>query len=125
VWEAYLELEKARAMDSRHAGVPELLALLRFEWGLDPAVQPYRDTVEERFHGWLARQRQRGVQYSPEQRRWLELIVDVVATSVTVSFDSLDKGACQRNGGRVGFIAAFGTHRATGLVDELDRELGA
>lgn len=125
VWEAYLALEEARAMNSRRAGVPELLALLRYEWGMDDELRPYRVTVEERFEAWLVRQAQAGVAFTPAQRKWLDLIVDTVANSVTVSFASLDKGARWKNGGSVRFIEDFGRDRAAALLNELDKELGA
>ncbi|MFJ4190362.1 DEAD/DEAH box helicase family protein [Kitasatospora sp. NPDC089509] len=129
LWKAYVDLGIARQQRRRNAGLPELISVLRYELGLDGDVlRPYRDTVELRFHEWLARQQTAGATFTEEQRSWLRRIVNVVATSATVSVEALDQHALSRaEGGWSRFREVFkgGLRTPDELIEELDRELGA
>ncbi|MFE9172005.1 DEAD/DEAH box helicase family protein [Streptomyces kebangsaanensis] len=129
LWKAYVDFGIARQGRRRNAGLPELLSVIRFELGLDgKQFRPYRDTVGLRFQKWLARQETAGVTYTEEQQAWLRHIVNVVATSASVSVEALDQHAvCRDAGGWSGFREAFegGSRPPDELIDELDRELGA
>ena len=59
LWRAYEKLGIAQGNGGRK-GVPELMAILRYELGLDTELLPYRSKVEENLRGWLARQEQQG-----------------------------------------------------------------
>jgi type I restriction enzyme R subunit len=84
--------------------------------------------VDLRFQEWLARQETAGVTFTDEQRVWLKLVANVVATSATVSVEALEQQAlCRAAGGWNRFRAVFadGTRTPDELIKELDRELGA
>ncbi|MFD8159670.1 DEAD/DEAH box helicase family protein [Streptomyces malaysiensis] len=129
LWKAYVDLGIARTRRRRNAGLPELLSVLRCELGLDGGdFRPYRDTVELRFQEWLARQETAGVTFTEEQRAWLKRVANVVATSAAVSVEALDRHAvCRAEGGWSRFRTVFAEEARTpaGLINELDRELGA
>ncbi|MFF2066797.1 MULTISPECIES: DEAD/DEAH box helicase family protein [unclassified Streptomyces] len=129
LWKTYVDLGIARTKRRRNAGLPELLSVLRCELKLDGGgFRPYRDTVKLRLGEWLARQETAGVTFTEDQRRWLERVANVVATSAAVSVDALDQHAvCRAAGGWSRFRTVFagGTRTPSELIDELDRKLGA
>ncbi|MEU2773797.1 DEAD/DEAH box helicase family protein [Streptomyces sp. NPDC007162] len=125
LWDHYEQLGRAAASPGKEAGLGDLVRLIRFELGADEELLPYRTVVEERFEGWLLRQRQAGVEFTDDQLWWLERIKDAIA--VDVGIEPGDFGAApftERGGGR-GFMQAFGDKDAAlELLDELNRELG-
>ncbi|MFC7513138.1 type I restriction-modification enzyme R subunit C-terminal domain-containing protein [Streptomyces thermocarboxydus] len=125
LWGHYEQLGRAAAHPGREAGLGDLIALIRYELGADDQLQPYRNVVEERFQGWLLRQRQAGVEFTAEQMWWLERIRDVIADDVGIESPELNIEPFTAQGGRGGFAATFGGRtRAQELLGELNRELG-
>ncbi|MEV5609225.1 DEAD/DEAH box helicase family protein [Streptomyces sp. NPDC052225] len=124
LWSSYEDVQRAAETPNKDAGPEDLIALIRYELGVDDELKPYRSTVEERFAGWLLRQEQAGVHFSDEQRWWLECIRDVVASEIGIEPKELSgEPFVQRGGGR-GFMAAFdGRESALELLNELNREL--
>ncbi|MFE6871337.1 DEAD/DEAH box helicase family protein [Kitasatospora sp. NPDC057692] len=125
LWQAYEQLGKAVSTPGVKHGPPDLVSLIRFELGLDEEVRPYRDTVEERFANWIARQAQAGVVFTQGELWWLERIVDTMATSVRFDVADLDRVPFTERGGTDGFLRVFGDDRAEAVLDELDQELTA
>jgi type I restriction enzyme R subunit len=98
--------------------------LIRYELGADAELKPYRSVVEERFEGWLLRQRQAGVEFSDEQVWWLEKIRDVIASDLGIEPRDLAHEPFVERGKGIGFMRAFdGRERAQELLSELNREL--
>lgn len=123
LWQAYVLLGRTvNAPGTR--GVTDLIALIRYELGLDQELRPYRSVVEERFRGWLRRQEQGGARFTMDQLWWLERIKDVIAVSVEITPDDLDGTPFTEHGGIDGFAATFGD-RAADLIPELNQELSA
>lgn len=128
LWKAYVDLEIAKGVARRNAGLVEFLTVMRYELGLDgKEFRPYRSTVERRLEAWLARQETAGVTFDDRQRAWLRQVVNVVAANATLTAASLDEGRRAAVGGYGDFVDAFKHSRwhPGELVDELDRELGA
>ncbi|MFF4814558.1 DEAD/DEAH box helicase family protein [Kitasatospora sp. NPDC001309] len=125
LWQAYERLGKAVSTPGVKHGPPDLVSLIRFELGLDTEVRPYRETVEERFANWVARQAQAGVVFTRDELWWLERIVDTMATSVRFDVADLDRVPFTERGGTDGFLRVFGDDRAEAVLDELDQELTA
>lgn len=124
LWGFYEDLEKAAARKGRNAGPEDLISLIRYELGADSELRPYRTVVQERFEGWLLRQRQAGVEFTEEQRWWLEKIRDVVATDVGIEPTELSGEPFTERGRGRGFMLAFGGKEpALDLLTELNREL--
>ena len=77
LWQAYERLEQARV---KGAGpkrlLTDLISLVRFALGEAEILEPWPETVERRFEGWLAAQKLRGREFTPEQLEWLRLIKD-------------------------------------------------
>ncbi|MFB7480010.1 DEAD/DEAH box helicase family protein [Streptomyces anulatus] len=124
LWGFYEDLEKAAARQGRNAGPEDLISLIRYELGADSELRPYRTVVQERFEGWLLRQRQAGIEFTEEQRWWLEKIRDVVATDVGIEPAELAGEPFTERGRGRGFMLAFGGKEpALDLLTELNREL--
>ncbi|KAF4410962.1 type I restriction endonuclease subunit R [Streptomyces lycii] len=124
LWTWYEDLGKAVERPTKGAGVPDLISLIRYELGVDAELKPYRSVVEERFAGWLLRQRQAGAEFSEEQVWWLEKIRDVVASDVGITTAELKHAPFTERGGARGFMQSFGgREQARELLTELNREL--
>ncbi|MBG0813084.1 DEAD/DEAH box helicase family protein [Planomonospora sp. ID82291] len=124
LWRSYAELGEAPSLEQGEAAVTDLVSLLRRELGVDQKIRPFRSIIEERYAGWRAKQEQAGVTFTPEQRWYLDNIVDVIATSVEVTVEDLHGMPFDQRGGVYGFADAFGA-RAETILDELNEELTA
>ncbi|MFV0129019.1 DEAD/DEAH box helicase family protein [Streptomyces sp. HMX112] len=124
LWTYYEDLGAAVHCDGgREAGVPDLISLIRYELGVDQELRPYRETVEERFEGWLLKQQQAGADFSEEQLWWLRSIRDVVASDVGISTAEFNAEPFKGKGGGRGFAHAFPGRDVRSLLSELNREL--
>ncbi|MFH9708421.1 DEAD/DEAH box helicase family protein [Streptomyces luteogriseus] len=124
LWEYYEQVGKAAASPGKDAGLGDLVRLIRYELGADDELRPYRTVVEERFEGWLLRQRQAGVEFTEEQLWWLERIKNAIAVDVGIEPGDFSVAPFSERGGGRGFMRAFGDKdRALELLDELNQEL--
>ncbi|GLW44680.1 type III restriction endonuclease subunit R [Streptomyces sp. NBRC 14336] len=124
LWDHYEQLGKAAARPGKEAGLGDLIRLIRYELGADDELRPYRTVVEERFEGWLLRQRQAGVEFTQDQVWWLERIKDAIVNDVGIEPSDFGSAPFTERGGGRGFMRAFGDKdRALELLDELNQEL--
>ena len=85
LWRAYADLGEL-ADPGHKVDVPDLVTILRHELakdsgaGTESKIQPFASTVEEKLAHWLSDQHRHGVDYTDRQRRWLDIISDVVKT---------------------------------------------
>jgi type I restriction enzyme R subunit len=109
IWQAYERLEEARV---RGAGpqklLTDLISLVRFALGEAETLEPWQETIERRFDGWLAAQKLLGREFTPEQLEWLRMIKDHVATSLTVEVDDLEYAPFFEKGGPLRAYQLFG-----------------
>ena len=45
-------------------------------------LEPFPETVDERFDDWMREQETAGQKFTPEQMEWLEMIKEHIATSL-------------------------------------------
>lgn len=102
----------------------DLVSIVRYALDLSPELVPYRELVEQRFEGWLAQQRQAGTEFTPEQQRWLEMIRDHVASSLSIGIDDLELAPFTQHGGVGRAVQLFGRD-VDGLLAQLSTELVA
>lgn len=124
LWHAYQQLGIAKG-NGGPKGVPGLMAILKYELGVDTELRPPRSKVEEKLANWVARQEQAGVQFTLDQRWWLDKIAFAIANRLSVTPDDLDGVPFTERGGVDGFIRDFGDDRAEQLLNELNRTLPA
>ncbi|MFF7748029.1 DEAD/DEAH box helicase family protein [Streptomyces sp. NPDC007971] len=124
LWDHYEQLGKAAASPGKEAGLGDLIRLIRYELGADDELRPYRTVVEERFEGWLLRQRQAGVEFNDDQLWWLERIRNAIAADIGIEPGDFGHAPFSERGGGRGFMRAFGEKdKALELLDELNQEL--
>lgn len=122
LWQAYQQLEQSRV---RGAGAQKLLtdiiSLVRFAIEETETLEPYRESVNRRFRGWLADQ---GREFSEEQMAWLEMIKDHIATSLQIEMEDFEYAPFQAKGGAIRVHQLFG-EELTGILAELNERLAA
>ncbi|MCK9442088.1 MAG: hypothetical protein M0Q13_11785 [Methanothrix sp.] len=123
VWRAYEYLEKSKV---KGAGPQKLLtniiSLVRFAMGESPFLQPFRETVDERFAAWLAVQEQTGQKFTPEQAEWLEMLKEHIATSLRIDVNDLELAPFYERGGPVKACRLFGPG-LSGMLETLNEAL--
>lgn len=121
VWDAYERLEASRVKGRPMSQVADLLALLRFELGLDQELKPFAEVVEWRWQQWFDEQ-DADERFSPEQMEWLELMKDVVTESLVITADDFDLGELAARGG-LGRAHQDFDGQLGEVIAELNREL--
>ncbi|MGQ0464320.1 MAG: type I restriction endonuclease subunit R [Sporichthyaceae bacterium] len=124
LWRAYETLDAAKVHRSDRHTATDLIRLIAYELDYDAELVPYREVVESRYTNWLARQAQAGVEFTADQRWWLDAIRDAIVQSAGFETAALDREPFTRRGGVDGALAAFGDDIAD-IVEDLDRELTA
>ncbi|MBF9239419.1 DEAD/DEAH box helicase family protein [Hymenobacter sp. BT683] len=125
IWAAYEQLEKARV---RGAGpktlLTNLVSLVRFALHQTETLTAYPLGVDERFGAWLAAQQQAGRTFSDEQQRWLTMMKEKVATSLSVEAEDFTMPPFVDQGGYARARQVFGAD-LNQLVAELNEALAA
>ena len=125
LWKAYERLEKSKV---RGAGPQKLLtniiSLVRFAVGESDVLEPFSETVNRRFNDWLAQQEKSGVSFTPEQKDWLTMIKDHIATSVSISMDDFEFVPFYEKGGAARAYQLFGSG-LNPTLEELNKVLVA
>ncbi|WP_435243735.1 DEAD/DEAH box helicase family protein [Streptomyces cucumeris] len=126
IWAAY-ERAGVTVSDPRRPRTPkgplDLLALVRYEAGLERRPRPHRDRIFDRLDAWIDRQERRGRSFDPDQLWWMEHIADGTAAEGHFAITSLDTVPFTLRGGTSGFLHAFSEQGAVHLLDELSRAL--
>lgn len=125
LWQAYEQLEKSKV---KRGGPQKLLtdivSLLRFEIGESNTLEPFSETVEERFKTWLSEQDSMGRKFKPEQMEWLRMIKDHIATSLSIGMDDFELAPFNQKGGAVKGYQLFGQDLNV-ILQELNERLAA
>jgi len=125
LWNAYQLLEQSKV---RGAGAQKLLtniiSLIRFALGKSDVLEPFSTTVDARFNTWLTEQERAGRIFSVEQKEWLTMIKDHIATSMSIEMNDFDLTPFQERGGRVKVYNVFGESLGK-VIEELNEVLAA
>jgi type I restriction enzyme R subunit len=109
LWLAYEQLEKSTV---KGAGPQKLLtnivSLVRFAVGAVDVLEPFSETVNRRFEEWLAEQEKLGKKFTPEQKEWLIMVKDHIATSLSIGIDDFENVPFNQKGGAVKAYQLFG-----------------
>lgn len=108
LWHAYERLEKSRVKGSPKHMLTDLISLIRFATGKEEILIPFEDVVTQRFEKWLAQQESSGKKFTQEQKQWLCMIKEHIASSVSVTMDDLDLAPFNQKGGRLKLYDIFG-----------------
>jgi type I restriction enzyme, R subunit len=125
LWEAHARVEAGRVRGTVGAkAVADLYQLVRHALGQQPLLEPFREHVAARYQAWLAGQAAAGVNFTAEQRQWLDAVRDHVASSLLVAREDLQESPFATMGGLAKARRLFGDRLET-LLDELNRSLVA
>lgn len=123
LWQAYEQLEKSKV---RGAGPQKLLtniiSLIRFTIGESDVLEPYSETVNNRFNEWLEQQEKLGRGFAPEQMEWLTMIKDHITTSLSIEREDFDYEPFYERGGLVKVYQLFG-NELNNILEELNEVL--
>jgi type I restriction enzyme R subunit len=87
-------------------------------------LQPFAESVNERFNEWLMDKAKTGTTFTPDQLAWLNLIRDHIATSLSIEPDDLELSPFSQRGGLGKAHQLFG-EQLPKLLDELNQVLAA
>ena len=125
LWKAFAatapEKVRGRSAVNRFA---DLVPLVRFALEQQPVLQPFAESVDERFDVWLKEKSKTGAAFTPDQLAWLNLIRDHIATSLSIEPDDFDYAPFSQQGGLGKAHQLFG-EQLPKLLDELNEILAA
>lgn len=125
LWQAYEKLEKSKV---RGAGpqkmLTDIISLIRFAVGESSILEPFAETVNERFNRWLVEQERAGRRFTPEQVEWLTMIKNHIATSLDMAMEDFELAPFYEKGGAVKAYQLFGP-QLNNLLVELNEALAA
>ncbi|MGY2132372.1 type I restriction endonuclease subunit R [Hymenobacter sp. HD11105] len=129
LWDAYERLDKTRVRGNMgQAGTKEMLTnlinLVRFALNHTNVLEPFPQTVEDRYLQWLSQQQLAGRMFNEQQRHWLDMMKDHIASSLTVGTADFSYVPFQDYGGYVRAQTLFG-HELPTVVQELNKALAA
>ena len=102
----------------------DLVALVRFALEREQVLQPFTETVNQRFVEWIERNIAKDIVFTPEQRAWLELIRDHIATSLSIESNDFNYAPFSQRGG-LGKAHQLFDNDLPKLLDELNEVLAA
>ncbi len=132
LWQAYETLDRSRVRAdgaNMKRVLTDLVSLVRYTIERDEdnsaMLEPYSETVNRRFSRWLEEQEQRrGRPFTAQQRQWLELIRDHIATSLTIEPNDFEDVPFNQHGGLGKAYQLFGEELPM-ILQELNERLAA
>jgi type I restriction enzyme, R subunit len=122
LWRAYETLDRSRVRASNERVFTNIVSLVKFAIGKEGQLEPFPESVRQRFANWIAEQQANGSNFSEEQTQWLTAIADHVGTSIEITPDDLESLPFSQKGGLGRAYQLFGD-RLQPLMDELNEVL--
>ena len=123
MWAAYAALEKDRVRGSGRRTLADLVSIIRFTTKDQQALEPIADVVRLRYGMWQDEQRQAGRSFTPEQQRWLDMVADQIASSLSMEHEDFDDDPFRRHGGLIAAARAFTAPELNALLADLNAKL--
>ena len=141
LWDAFAAVAPKKVRGRSQAGrFADLVSLVRFCIEREQVLRPFAESVTERFNAWLEKKqsgsgvpplsgeqeqsRDGSATFTLEQRAWLELIRDHIATSLSIEPNDFDYAPFSQRGGLGKAHQLFGRDLPK-LLDELNEALAA
>ncbi len=102
----------------------DLISLIRHAVGMEDELAPFGDSVNQRFEQWLAQYQKQGKTFTPEQMKWLNMMKDHIATSITIEKDDFDNVPFYEKGGLMKVWQLFGDELDQ-IIEEMNQKLVA
>lgn len=123
LWQAYQTLDKDKVKGAGRQAT-DLVSLVRFALEQETLLQPFAETVHDRFARWMSEQQGAGAEFSEEQKTWLTMICDHIASSLEIEPDDFDLAPFVQQGGLGRAYQVFGD-RLEVILQELNEVLVA
>lgn len=108
VWDAYSRLDKSKVKNNPAKMLTNLISLVRYSAGEDKMLLPFSEVIDEKFEKWMIQQDSLSRNFTVEQKQWLVMIKNSIASSMSIGMDDLDEIPFNQKGGRVKFYEIFG-----------------
>ena len=102
----------------------DVVSLIWLTIGKIDVLEPFPEIVNRRFNNWLTRQKKAGRTFTAEQKDWLKMIKEHIATSLSISMDDFELVSFYKKGGAVKANNLFG-EQLDELLEELNEVLVA
>lgn len=109
---------------SKLSQIADLVSLIRYEMGLITELTPFAERVRANYKKWIFAKNAGNNQFTDEQNKWLQLIRDHIATSLSITEADLDLTPFGSMGGLGKFYRLFGAAYKA-LIEELNLHLVA
>lgn len=125
LWRAYetLDASKVRGASAGRL-LTDVVSLVRFALHQEGELVSHTERVQARYENWLAQQANKGRAFTDEQRRWLDMMKDHIATSAEVEVDDFELTPFTDEGGLARASKVFG-ESLRAVVRELNEVLAA
>lgn len=125
LWEAYA-IRRPENVKARGAArtLTDLVSLIRFQAGYQDELVPFSDRVNYNFMRWTMRKNQGNIKLTDEQMKWLRLIRDHIAMSLSITPDDLELTPFDEHGGLGRFYQVFGKEYMH-VLNDLNEALAA
>ena len=124
VWAGYERALGLKTEGNSQRLLTDLVALIRFELGVDSELRPYAETVKKNFQDWAFRKQAGNVKFTEAQMEWLRLVRDQIITSMRMERDDLELGTMGQQGGLAKMYQLFGAEMEA-IMEELNETLAA
>jgi type I restriction enzyme R subunit len=124
VWAGYERALGLKTEGNSQRLLTDLVALIRFELGVDSELRPYAETVKKNFQDWAFRKQAGNVKFTEAQMEWLRLVRDQIITSMRLERDDLELGTMGQQGGLAKMYQLFGAEMEA-IMEELNETLAA
>jgi type I restriction enzyme R subunit len=125
LWQAYAALDKSKVKGANTKRIlTDLVSLVRFAIHQDNELVPFPERVNANFKSWMAQQENSGKKFTPDQRRWLEMIRDHIAANLGIDPKDFDYAPFAQEGGLGKVHQLFGSELSR-IIDELNGTLAA
>lgn len=125
LWRAYGRLQQDKVKDASATKVlVDLVQLVRFAMGKIDILEKFSFKINSNYQKWLDSKAKAGVEFSLEQKEWLERIKNHISNSSSISKESFELNPFIQMGGLIKLNKLFGEDYEK-LLDELNEVLVA
>ena len=122
LWQAYAATapDKVQGCSSEER-FADLVPLVRFALELQPVLEPYAESLGERFAEWVTR---KNCTFMRDQLLWLDMIRDRMGTSLSIEMEDFERPPFSKRGGLKKARRVFGKPLLR-MLEELNAVLAA
>lgn len=122
LWQAYQNLDRSKVKNNPKKMLTDMISIVRYALKQDEILVPFDGIVDSKFEKWMKTQEKDGRQFTLEQKEWLVMIKDHIATSLDIDVDDFDNVPFSQKGGLARMSNLFGDNYES-ILDELQEVL--